>query len=185
MRISRAGRRLRRARCARREPARARLPPAQPDARGCLPCWYGCGRRGAGERRKVRTRSPRALHVAERRDRLHEAAQLDDLHARIHRGEDLRPRLSAVDKDDGVPGAHGLVAGDDRVFVRATVHKTCDDVGNPHVLETVGTSVGRWPRGPWSGSRGRAGYAAFARRKSAGIVNAISLRSPISDQRVT
>jgi hypothetical protein len=70
-------------------------------------------------------------HVAERRDRLHEAAQLDDLHARIHRGEDLRSRLSAVDKDDIVPGARGVVARDDRVFVRAAVHEACDHMRNP------------------------------------------------------
>jgi hypothetical protein len=71
------------------------------------------------------------LHVAERRDRTHKAGQLDDLHPRIHRGEDLRPRLSAVDKHDGVPGAHGLVAGDDGVFIRAAVYEARDDMCNP------------------------------------------------------
>ena len=43
------------------------------------------------------------LHVAERCDRTYQAGQLDDLHTLIHRGEDLRPRLSAVDENDVMP----------------------------------------------------------------------------------
>jgi hypothetical protein len=69
--------------------------------------------------------------IAEGRDRMHQAAQLDNLHALIHRGENLRPRLSAVDEHDGVPGAHGLVAGDDRVFIRTTIYETRDYMRNP------------------------------------------------------
>ena len=104
--------------------------PAQPDARGCRPCWCGCGRRRAvaAERRH---QAAKCSHVAERRDRLDQAGQTDDLDARVDRGEDLRPCLSAVDEHDVVPGAHGLVARDDGVLVRAAVYEARDDVSDP------------------------------------------------------
>jgi hypothetical protein len=73
----------------------------------------------------------KGLYVAEGRDRTHQARQFNDLHPRIHCGEYLGPRLSAVDEDDVVPGAHGLVARDDRVLVRAAVYETRDDMRNP------------------------------------------------------
>ena len=61
----------------------------------------------AAERRH---QAAKCSHVAERRDRLDQAGQTDDLDARVDRGEDLRPCLSAVDEHDGVTAAHSFVA---------------------------------------------------------------------------
>jgi hypothetical protein len=72
--------------------------------------------------------SPR---VVAGRDRPHEAVHLGDLHARVDRGEDLRLRLSAVHEHDGVAGTRELITGNNRVFICATVHETCNDVSNP------------------------------------------------------
>ena len=73
----------------------------------------------------------KGLHVAQRRDRMHQAGQFDDLDPGIHRGQDLRVRLRAVDEDDIVPGAHRVVARDDGILVRAAVQEPCDDMRNP------------------------------------------------------
>jgi hypothetical protein len=111
------------------EDGHTRGPRSQTPEDACL------ARMGVDDLRPVAAKDPHQIaqgsYVTERRDRLHQAAQLDDLDAHIDRGEDLPPRLSAVDEHDGVTGAHGLVAGDDRVFIRAAVDKPCDDVGNP------------------------------------------------------